>query len=195
MHDDSTYEQMIRLTRLLQAEERSASPSLQPVQLHALQYLSRCNRYSDRPAAVAEYLGVTKGTASQTLGVLEEAGYVTKRADPDDGRVVHLHLTRGGKRVLDKAGGRSLLDRALDAFSTDDRGQLGGSLNQLLRELQRANGSRSFGICHTCRHFKSEGAGKFRCGLTLEPLAAKETELLCREHEDLTDGTRRVSSG
>jgi len=184
MHDDSTYEQMIRLGRLLQAEERNSSPSLQPVQLHALHYLSRCNRYSDRPAAVAEYLGITKGTASQTLGVLEEAGHVTKRTDPDDGRVVHLSLTRRGKKALQEAGAKSLLDRALDGLSTDDRNQLGHSLTHLLRELQRANSRRSFGICHTCRHFKTEGGGKFRCGLTLEPLSVKETELLCREHEE-----------
>ena len=184
MDDNLTYEHLIRLARLLQAEERSSGPILQPVQLHALHYLSRCNRYSDRPATVAEYLGITKGTASQTLRVLEQAGYIAKQADPEDRRVVHVSLTARGQRVLDQAGARSLLDRATRSMSTKDQEQLARSMTQLLRALQRANHSRPFGTCQTCRHFKAEGDGKFRCGLTLEPLAASETELICREHEE-----------
>ena len=35
---------------------------LQPIQLSALLYLARCNRYSNTPLAVTEYLGLTKGT-------------------------------------------------------------------------------------------------------------------------------------
>ncbi len=184
MDDDLTYERLTRLARLLQAEERSSSSNLQPVQLHALHYLSRCNRYSDRPATVAEYLGVTKGTASQTLRVLEQAGFIAKKTDPEDRRVVHLSLTAHGHRALAKAGARSLLDRAADSMSAHDQAQLARSMAQLLRALQRANQSRSFGVCQTCRHFKAEGDGKFRCGLTQEPLAPQETELLCREHEE-----------
>ena len=183
MPDSSPHEYLTRLSRLLQAEDRAASAGLQPVQLHALHYLSRCNRYSDRPAAVAEYLGITKGTASQTLRVLEEAGLIAKQADAKDRRVVHLSLTRQGQRALAKAGSKRLLDQALEQFSKSERNSLEDSLQRLLQGMQRASGNRTFGICHTCRHFKKEAGGKYRCGLTLEPLKASETQLLCREHE------------
>ena len=63
-----------RLAGLLRSESRKllSEYGLQPVQFEALHYLSNCNRYSDTPMAVTEYLGQTKGSVSQTLKVLEK---------------------------------------------------------------------------------------------------------------------------
>lgn len=44
--------------------------NVQPTHLSALRYLARCNRYSNTPLAVTEYLGLTKGTVSQSLKAL-----------------------------------------------------------------------------------------------------------------------------
>jgi DNA-binding MarR family transcriptional regulator len=52
--------------------QAGAAHGLQPVQLEVLNYLSSCNRYSDTPMAVTEYLGQTKGTVSQTIKTLEK---------------------------------------------------------------------------------------------------------------------------
>ena len=62
-----------RLANVLRQEVRAEGQSLglQPVQQEALYYLSICNRYSDTTLAVTEYLGLTKGTVSQSLKVLE----------------------------------------------------------------------------------------------------------------------------
>ena len=64
-----------RLSELLKVDSRQAGveQGLQPVQVEVLHYLSICNKYSDTPMAVTEYLGLTKGTVSQTLKVLESA--------------------------------------------------------------------------------------------------------------------------
>ena len=53
-----------RLTSLMRIWNRQHPllAELQPIQVSALIYLSRCNRYSDTPLAVTEYLGLTKGT-------------------------------------------------------------------------------------------------------------------------------------
>ena len=51
-----------------------ADEALQPVHLQALIYLARANRYSNTPQALAEYLGLTKGTVSQTLLLLDRQG-------------------------------------------------------------------------------------------------------------------------
>jgi len=182
MQDGSAYEYLTRIARLLQAEDRNSSPGLQPVQLHALHYLTRCNRYSDRPAAVAEYLGITKGTASQTLRVLLEADLITKRTDADDRRVVRLSLTSKGKQAVGGAMSRLVLARALSSLPNGEGEQLHALLERTLRALQRANQGRSFGVCHTCRHFTAQEGGQQLCGLTLEPLSSKETQLICREH-------------
>ena len=75
-----------RLCNLLRVEARShgADDGLLPIQLEALHYLGRCNRYSDTVQGVTEYLGQTKGTVSQSLKVLENRGLVRKRADTED---------------------------------------------------------------------------------------------------------------
>ena len=67
-----------RLCNLLRVEARGqgASAGLLPIQLEALHYLAQCNRYSDTPQAVTDFLGQTKGTVSQTLKVLENRGLV-----------------------------------------------------------------------------------------------------------------------
>lgn len=177
------YEYLTRITRLLQAEERASTEGLQPVQLHALAYLTRCNRYSDRPAAVAEYLRVTKGTASQTLRVLEARGLIVKRTDTRDRRVIRLRPTSKARRLLHRATPPPLMKAALAELSSSDDEKLQDSLENLLRHLQRINEGRSFGVCHTCRHFLREDAGRFRCGLTTERLSAADSRLICREHE------------
>ncbi len=62
--------------------------------------LFRCNAHSNTPAALAEYLGLTKGTTSQSIQVLERKGYIAKGHDTEDGRVVRLSLSKTGLQLL-----------------------------------------------------------------------------------------------
>ena len=75
MKTEQIYEYLERIANLLRTDTRKlgVGKGLQPVQMEALHYLSCCNRYSNTPVAVSDYLGLTKGTVSQTLGVLENA--------------------------------------------------------------------------------------------------------------------------
>lgn len=171
-----------RLCTLLRhdARQRAQPHGLRPVQVEALLYLCRCNRYSDTPQAVAEYLATTKGTVSQTLKILEREGLLEKRPDPEDGRVVRLRLTRRGQELAAALAVPSWLAVAL---ASDDVAveRLEGDLRHLLGAVQRAAGLQSFGTCHTCRHFLRDDH-RFRCGLTGEPLSRADSQLLCREH-------------
>lgn len=178
-----TYALLERIATLLRNDERaSGSPrGLQPVHLHALGYLAACNRYSNTPAALAEYLGLTKGTVSQTLLVLENKGLLTKQGNPEDRRVVHLHLTPEGRKALEEAIPSDLFRRALSAPGLD-RGGLEQQLTRLLQNLQAAHGQRAFGQCDSCRHFQKEGPGRYRCGITQDPLSREDSALLCRDH-------------
>lgn len=179
------YEYLTRLSRLLQSEER-ASEGMAPVQLEALLYLARANRYSDKPSAVAEYLDVTKGTASQTLGALERAHLIKKTADRNDGRGVRLSLTAKGRRVASARALPPSLSVALQALTHREVEQLHASLHGLLRAIQRSGRGRSFGVCHSCRHFVRQPDRGFTCGLTGEPLSTAEGEQICREHDPVT---------
>jgi DNA-binding MarR family transcriptional regulator len=48
--------------------------------------------------AAAEH--VRPPTMTRVVRALEDAGFVRRESDPDDGRVAHIHATAAGKRVL-----------------------------------------------------------------------------------------------
>lgn len=177
---ERVHELLDRLANLLRAEQRkvAAAHGLQPVHLQALAYLARANRYSDSPIAVAEYLGITKGSVSQTLSLLEDKGFLSARPDRDDGRRVRLSVTAKGRRLLTRLPSETLASAPTAKLAE----ALAEPLEMLLIELQRARGGRSFGVCRTCRHFRTPSPGRHACGLTGEPLSLDQSTRLCREH-------------
>lgn len=173
-----------RLGNLLRAEERASGAGLLPVHVQMLSYLSVCNRYSDTPAAVTEFVGTTKGTTSQSIAVLERKGFLRKRPDTGDGRVVHLDLTAKGRRFVEMNFPPPEFGAAIGEMKKGDRDTLLRLLTGLLVSLQRRNGGRMFGVCNTCRYFRKDALpGSHQCGLTLEPLTEDESMKICREHE------------
>ncbi|WP_434150600.1 MarR family winged helix-turn-helix transcriptional regulator [Methylocaldum gracile subsp. desertum] len=185
MNTESIYDYLERIANLIRTDVRKTgvAKGLQPVQLEALHYLSRCNRYSNTPVAVADYLGLTKGTVSQTLGVLESSGFIEKQADLNDRRVVHLNLTVDGARVVSDAIPPNILKSAVEGLSETSRNEITATLNQVLRELQTANKLKTFGSCKTCRYHLTQEDGRRRCGLTMEWLTEADAEKICREHQ------------
>lgn len=68
-------------------------------QSHALAILSEKPRSLND---VAAELYIDKSTASRSIKVLEEKGYVRRRRDAEDGRAIVLELTAAGKRIWQK---------------------------------------------------------------------------------------------
>ncbi len=161
---------------------------LQSVHARMLLYLTRANRYSNSPMAVAEYLGLTKGTVSQSLILLEKKGLVERAADAHDRRGVRLFLTEAGQDLA-RAVAQSSVARLAEAGQALPQ-ELLVTLTEMLRRLQLAGGRRSFGQCRTCRHHLQDGPNRWRCGLTGEPLTAEDGERICREHESAPMGER-----
>lgn len=185
MDTHTIYDLLERLANQLRTESRrSGSDSgLQPIQLDALYYLSRCNRYSDTPLGVTDYLGLTKGTVSQTLKVLEGKNLIVKQADSRDKRVVHLSLSPAGRTLLAECLPPPSLNAGLVHLCTDDQQQLHDNLRALLRGMQIENNMKSFAQCKSCQHNQNIKTGEFFCGLTQEPLSNTDIELICREHQ------------
>lgn len=171
-----------RLTSLMRIWNRQHPllAELQPIQVSALIYLSRCNRYSDTPLAVTEYLGLTKGTVSQSLKALEAKGLIGKVQDPQDRRSVHLQLTATARELLEAVAPPQFLRSALAQMGAG-AGALEQLLGDLLRQIQRAEDVPGFGMCHTCR-FHQQRDGLPFCGLTQESLQHSDAQLICREH-------------
>lgn len=158
--------------------EIATANGLKLVQLEALVYLAKANRYSDTPMALTEYFGVTKGTISQTLKALEGHGLIEKWTDSEDGRVQHCSLTAKGKKVVAAAYPAGCFSQLEEGVSRE----FADSLEQQLRTLQRANGLKTFGQCLTCRLFEPRARGG-RCGLTGEALSKTDSTKICREHQ------------
>jgi DNA-binding MarR family transcriptional regulator len=160
---------------------------LNPAQWDALRYLAQANRFSRTPAGLAAYLGSTRGTVSQTLIALEEKGFVRKRASARDRRSVELDLTEKGTAAL---GDDPLLALAGDvAEATEgDAAAAVALLRRMLLAAIRRNGGRPFGLCRTCRYFRSgvapAAAGPHYCTLLDEPLSQDDGDAMCLEQEE-----------
>lgn len=183
MQDLNTFRLIERISNLLRSEERKkyAAIGLQPVHVQVLDYLSTCNRFSDTPASVAEYLGLTKGTVSQSLQVLERKGYIEKSQDSEDGRVVHLALSVAGKELLDAIKPLDVFAQAQLAVSSQQFTSIEAALGSILSELQKANNAKSFGVCHSCVNFIRQD-DHYLCNLTQLPLSQFDAKKICREH-------------
>ncbi len=174
-----------RVGTLLRAEERktAATLNLHPVHLQVLRYLAQCNRYSNTPMAVSDYLGTTKGTTSQSLLVLQRHGYLQKEPDLKDRRVVHLVLTPKGQALARDLTSSFSMEKILAELSDEDIDTAQRVIEQLLRNLQRVNQHQPFGQCRTCRYLiTTRDRVLLRCGLTQELLQDEETIKICQEH-------------
>lgn len=171
---------MERISRALHNEGHSGG--LKPTQWDALRYFARANKYSRTPSALTAYLGMTKGTVSQTISVLERKGLIEKDTGADR-RQVNISLTPHGHKMLQ--------DDPLDHFAgfvsnldSTQKQQLDNALRGFLNETLLARGGRPFGACKTCRYFQPDGkGGSAACGLLNVTLSASEYEKICTEHE------------
>lgn len=177
-----------RLDRLARSGE--AVGALNPAQWEALRFIARANRFSRTPAALAEYLGSTRGTVSQTLIALEQKGHVTREPSPRDRRSVVLELTPKGSEALRRD---PILALAADLESTapDRLEAVVEVLRGALCAMITRNGGRAFGACYTCRHFR-QGGGSGRgtphhCALLDEPLSEAESRAICVEQISRSD--------
>lgn len=61
------------------------------------------NPSADRSTDIVTYQAATKSQVSMSVNHLEELGLLTKLADADDRRIVHLHLTEQAMAVVEDA--------------------------------------------------------------------------------------------
>ncbi|MEM7123896.1 MAG: MarR family transcriptional regulator [Pseudomonadota bacterium] len=171
-----------RLSRVLQNEGHAEG--LKPAQWEALRYLSRANRFSRTPSALTAYLGITKGTVSQSLNALERKGLIKKTADPGDRRQVRMDLTAKGTRLLARDP-LTATTEAASSLSAAERQAVATGLEELLRRILLERDGRAFGVCRTCRYFRKNdpNGAPHRCDLLDEKLSANDSERICLEQE------------
>ncbi|MEP4197514.1 MAG: MarR family transcriptional regulator [Aliishimia sp.] len=152
---------------------------LNPAQMSVLSYLSRANRFSRSPSQVAEYLGSTRGTVSQTFKALAQKGYVTGQGSQTDRRTISFDLTKKGVHAVAE---ENLLIAEISKMDKSAKKKLMEALAAVTRSMLKENGGRAFGICNQCRHFSARENGG-HCALLLEDLTISETLKICHEQE------------
>jgi DNA-binding MarR family transcriptional regulator len=169
-----------RLSRL--AHSLQFSEGLNPAQWNALRFLARANKYSTSPGVLADYLGTTKGTVSQTLIALESKGLIARIRCDEDRRKVRLGLTGEGQAIL-QHDPLLEIERASACVPVSDRDSLISAMTKMVNDLCTHQEGPRFGVCGACCHLdcSEEVDGTKRCGLTKDPLATGELAQICVE--------------
>lgn len=128
-----------RVARLLrQGHERAAlRVGLTPAQMHALSVV----RYNEgqNQRGIAEILDIGEVTAGRLIGRLEALGWVERRPDPHDGRVMRVYLGPGATDVLKTLDGIALSQEveALAGMARADVAHLLQCLDRISSNLGR----------------------------------------------------------
>jgi DNA-binding MarR family transcriptional regulator len=190
-----TAELLVQVGRLVQAEGYDGE--LSPAQWMALRFFARANRFSRNPSALAEFQATTRGTATQTIKLLEARGYLVREPSKADRRSIRLRLTSEGKKALARDPFEVLV-RAVDLLDAKERTAMRRALHQVLSTIAASGAHRQIGVCQDCTHFcgevrcnpqskASSGAECLLLGVSVQP---EEVGLLCvhfrrmSEHRD-----------
>jgi len=105
----------------------------------ALLYKLHVSGDSLRVTGLADLLGVDAPTVTRKIQQLEREGFVSRRADPDDGRATRITLTRAGKRTLERVldARRDWYDRLLEGWGEADLATFASLLGKFSSGLQR----------------------------------------------------------
>jgi MarR family transcriptional regulator, negative regulator of the multidrug operon emrRAB len=156
----------------------------------ALRFLARANRFSRTPSALANFVGTTRGTASQIVKVLEKKGFLLRQPAAEDKRSVILCVTAQGEKFLGHDP-INVLVKAIAALSIERQTSSRDALRQMLDWLDVTQHRQHADICKECTFLTENGAGaatgdaspQFTCRFFRTPITPEETALLCANFE------------
>ncbi|RMH46240.1 MAG: MarR family transcriptional regulator [Alphaproteobacteria bacterium] len=167
--------------------QQAGAKGLTPTQAEILHHLSR--RGPSRPGALADVLGVTPATLSDSAAALVSKGLLARERDPDDARAVRLRLTQAGEdAAASLSGPPEALAAALRGLAPDQAGELLRNLTLVIRALQEARAIPVQRMCATCRFFRphahDDAAAPHHCDFVNAAFGDAELRLDCGEHEE-----------
>jgi len=155
----------------------------------ALRFLSRANRFSRTPSALASYVGTTRVTASFIIGELERLGYVERKRSAKDKRSVMLNVTQQGKKFLTRDPVNGLVD-AIVVLDDDSKIGFRDTLRRVLDQADAAEQRHHTDVCKRCIFLREDrtasenkAAVEFTCRMFRAPIAEAEIDLLCTSFE------------
>ncbi|MET4115664.1 MarR family transcriptional repressor of emrRAB [Bradyrhizobium sp. JR4.1] len=155
----------------------------------ALRFLSRANRFSRTPSALASYVGTTRGTASFIIGELERLGYLERKRSAQDKRSVMLSVTQQGKKFLVRDPVNVLVE-SIAVLEDEAKVSFRDALRHVLDQSDAAEQRHHTDVCKRCIFLRedrsttdSRTTAEFSCRLFRAPIAEAEVDLLCTSFE------------
>jgi len=164
----------------------ATSEGLNPTQVEILEMLLARSE-GVRLSWIAEQLGVTNASASDSIASLHAKKLVKKGRAADDGRAVAVKLTAPGRTLAEKiSGAREFAFEAVNQLPKQTQEALFTSLLALIGGLQKEERFPEIRACVTCRHFAPNAhaneAAPHHCRLVNAPLPKTLLRLDCPEH-------------
>ncbi len=107
-------------------------------ELDILLFLANNPEY-DTAAEISDIRCLAKSHVSTSLKSLEAGGYITKAAEPEDRRKVHLKLTAAAEDVIRAGRNRQSVfaDIISEGFSPDEKEQIRSTLERIGRNIKK----------------------------------------------------------
>jgi predicted transcriptional regulator len=155
----------------------------------ALRFLARANRFSRTPSALANFVGTTRGTASQIVKVLEKKGFLVRKP-AEDKRSVILCVTAQGEKFLGHDP-INVLVKAIAALGVERQTSSRDALRQALDWLDVTQHRQHADICKECTFLTENSAEavagnaspQFTCRFFRTAITPDEAALLCANFE------------
>jgi DNA-binding MarR family transcriptional regulator len=169
-----------------QAWAEAGGRGLNPTQGQILALL-RANPRGLRLGALAEQLGVTPATTSDSVTSMQRKGLVTKEPTADDGRGVVVRLTPiGSREAAAAAAWPDFLLEAVSELSTDEQAAFLRALVAMIRTLQEQGRIPVARMCVSCRFFRpfmhDDPVRPHHCAFVDAPFGDGELRLDCPDH-------------
>ena len=161
---------------------------LTPTQGQILVHLNLGSKDSLRLSELANALGVTLPTCSNSVDSLVEKNLVTKSRSSADKRNLVLSLTKKGQReAVKSAGWPDFLIGAVDALDSDEKAVFLRSLLKMIRTLQEQGEISVSRMCVSCVYFQphvnEDGRRPHHCAFVNAPFGDGDLRLECADHE------------
>lgn len=179
-----------RLSAVLRSEQWAAANAagLNPTQASILALLESRDPVGLQIKAIADHLGVSQPTATDSVAALERKNLVSKGPSSLDSRAVNVRISAEGRTLLARVSQTpSPLETAIAGLSDDQEGLLLALLVRLIRGLQQAGTIPVQRLCVTCRHFQpyrhDDAANPHHCAFVNSAFGDRTLRLDCADHE------------
>lgn len=170
------------------AWEGAAPRGLNPTQAQILVLLLRVDRRGLSLSGLADQLGVSQPTASDSVAALDRKGLVAKKTRPEDGRRLSVTLTRKGRTTAQEiALWPNDLIACVDHLSEDQQATLLRLLAEVVRAMVVSGQVAPARTCLTCRFFVQDAhpdpVNPHHCAFADAPFGDLNLRVDCQDHE------------